>query len=86
MLSGNQYIYKKIVFQISAVRKGVCALMEATLLVCSWLINLDLIPFTNEDFKMYTSVIVLFSSGKMCVRLSSIYAGAFLAVQGFKRT
>ena len=32
MLSGNQYVYKKIVFQISAVRTGVCAFMDATLL------------------------------------------------------
>ena len=32
MLSGNQYVYKKIVFQISAVRTGVCAFIDATLL------------------------------------------------------
>ena len=31
-LSGNQYAYKKIVFQISAVRTGVSAFIDATLL------------------------------------------------------
>ena len=31
-LSGNQYAYKKIVFQISAVRTRVSAFIDATLL------------------------------------------------------
>ena len=31
-LSGNQYVHKKIVFQISAVRTGVSAFIDATLL------------------------------------------------------
>ena len=30
MLSGNQYIYRKTIFQISAVRTGVCAFVDAS--------------------------------------------------------
>ena len=33
LLSGNQYISKRIVFQISAVHTGICAYMDATLVV-----------------------------------------------------
>ena len=41
MLSGNQYVYIKIIFQISAVRMGVREYMDATLLdFITWLINL----------------------------------------------
>ena len=50
MLSGNQYINKKIIFHVPAVRRGVCAFMDATLLdFITWLINLDLIPFTDKS-------------------------------------
>ena len=54
MLSGNQYIYKKIFSsRLSTVSTGVCAFMDATtatlLDVITWFINLDLIPFTNKS-------------------------------------
>ena len=67
MLSGNQYICTKTIFQISAVRTGVCAFVDAT--------PLGFITWFDQPKRdpVHTSVIVLFSSEEKCVSLSSIY-------------
>ena len=62
-LSGNQYICTKTSSQISAVRTGVCAFVNAS----PWI----LVDQSKLD-PVHASIIVLFSSEEMGVRLSSI--------------
>ena len=91
MLSGNQYIYKNIIFQISAVRTGVCAYMDATLLdILTWLINLTmnlvLIPFTNKSKASKYDICYSLVQFRKNVCQIVLYQCAFLALQGFKLT
>ena len=80
------YIYKKLFSsRYSTVRTRVCPFMDATLRdVITWLINLDLIPFTNKSkTSKYMQMLVQFRENVCQIFL---HLCVFLALQGFKQT
>ena len=86
----SMYI-KKIIFQISAVRTGVCAYMNGTLLdffnLADQSYNLDLIPFTNKSkASKYIHLLQSCPVPGKCVSGCPLSICAFLALQGFKLT
>ena len=85
ILSGNQYI-KQLLSRFQLYDGCICACMDATLLdFITWLINLDLIPFTNKSkASKYIHLLYSLIQFRENVRQIVLHLCAFLALQGLK--